>query len=78
MAYAKQHGPEMMNRLISMTESYSAPESIPKLEGRRMIMVLSPLKGRSSAAKKAAAKAAPKQVTAKKATAKTADSATKE
>lgn len=44
MATAREKGKEMMDRLIELTKEYSVPEDQAKLEGRRMIMVLSPLK----------------------------------
>jgi translation initiation factor IF-3 len=43
VAYAQQ-GQAMLRRLIKSVEDYAAPESYPKLEGRRMIMVLGPTK----------------------------------
>ncbi len=43
VAYAQQ-GQAMLKRLIKSVEEFAAPESYPKLEGRRMIMVLSPVK----------------------------------
>jgi len=41
VAYAQQ-GQEMLKRIIKSVEEFAAPESYPKLEGRRMIMVLGP------------------------------------
>jgi translation initiation factor IF-3 len=41
VAYAQQ-GKEMLERVIKSVEAFAAPESWPKLEGRRMIMVLGP------------------------------------
>jgi len=41
VAYAVQ-GKEMLERVIKSVEEFAAPESWPKLEGRRMIMVLGP------------------------------------
>ena len=41
VAYAMQ-GQEMLRRLIKSVEDFAQPESYPKLEGRRMIMVLGP------------------------------------
>ncbi len=41
VAYAMQ-GQEMLRRIIKSVEEFAAPESYPKLEGRRMIMVLGP------------------------------------
>jgi translation initiation factor IF-3 len=41
VAYAQQ-GQEMLRRLIKSVEEFAVPESYPKLEGRRMIMVLGP------------------------------------
>ncbi len=52
MAYARAHGKEMMDRLIALTEEIAAPESHPKLEGRRMIMILVPYKAKSPVAAK--------------------------
>jgi translation initiation factor IF-3 len=52
MAYAKKQGTEMLNNLINLAKDFSAPEAFPKLEGRRMIMVLGPTKGKSSQPKK--------------------------
>jgi len=52
MAYARKTGEEMMGRLIELTSDYSAPEAHPKLEGRRMIMILNPVKGKASAGAK--------------------------
>jgi len=43
VAYAQQ-GQAMLRRLIKSVEDFAAPESYPKLEGRRMIMVLGPSK----------------------------------
>lgn len=43
VAYANQ-GQAMLRRIIKSVEDYAAPESYPKLEGRRMIMVLAPSK----------------------------------
>lgn len=40
---AHQHlGMELMNRIQKDTESYAKTEQYPKLEGRQMMMVLSP------------------------------------
>lgn len=55
MAYAKKVGTEMLGRIIDMAKDFSAPDAMPKLEGRRMIMVLGPSKGRSSSASTAPA-----------------------
>ena len=55
MAYAKKTGEEMMGKLIELTSEYSAPESQPKLEGRRMIMILNPVKGKAPAGGKKSA-----------------------
>lgn len=52
MAYAKQQGTEMMDRLIDLTKDIAAPESQPKLEGRRMIMILAPTKAKTPSVKK--------------------------
>lgn len=41
VAYAVQ-GREMLERVIKSTEAFAAPESWPKLEGRRMICVIGP------------------------------------
>jgi translation initiation factor IF-3 len=41
VAYAQQ-GKEMLERVIKSVEAFAMPESWPKLEGRRMIMVLGP------------------------------------
>jgi translation initiation factor IF-3 len=41
VAYAQQ-GQAMLHRIIKSVEEFAAPESYPKLEGRRMIMVLGP------------------------------------
>lgn len=41
VAYAQQ-GSEMLQRLIESVKEFAAPESFPRLEGRRMIMVLGP------------------------------------
>jgi translation initiation factor IF-3 len=41
VAYAQQ-GQDMLRRLIKSVEEFAQPESYPKLEGRRMIMVLGP------------------------------------
>jgi len=41
VAYAVQ-GREMLERVIRSTEAFAAPESWPKLEGRRMICVIGP------------------------------------
>lgn len=43
VAYAQQ-GQAMLRRLIKSVEDFAAPDSYPKLEGRRMIMVLGPTK----------------------------------
>lgn len=43
VAYAQQ-GQAMLRRLIKSVEEFAMPESYPKLEGRRMIMVLGPSK----------------------------------
>jgi translation initiation factor IF-3 len=43
VAYAQQ-GQAMLRRLIKSVEEFATPESYPKLEGRRMIMVLGPSK----------------------------------
>ncbi len=43
VAYANQ-GQAMLRRLIASVQDYAVPESYPKLEGRRMIMVLGPTK----------------------------------
>jgi len=43
VAYAQQ-GQAMLRRLIKSVEEFAVPESYPKLEGRRMIMVLGPSK----------------------------------
>lgn len=47
VAYAAQ-GQQMLQRIIKSVEEYAAPESYPKLEGRRMIMVLGPTKSPGS------------------------------
>lgn len=44
VAYAQQ-GQDMLQRIIKSVEEFGTPESFPKLEGRRMIMVLGPSKG---------------------------------
>ncbi len=41
VAYAQQ-GKEMLERVIESVKEFAAPEQYPKLEGRRMIMVLGP------------------------------------
>jgi translation initiation factor IF-3 len=41
VAYAQQ-GREMLERVIESVKEFASPESYPKLEGRRMIMVLGP------------------------------------
>ncbi len=41
VAYAQQ-GKEMLERVIESVKEFAVPESYPKLEGRRMIMVLGP------------------------------------
>ncbi len=41
VAYANQ-GQQMLRRIIASVQDYASPESYPKLEGRRMIMVLGP------------------------------------
>jgi translation initiation factor IF-3 len=41
VAYAQQ-GKEMLERIVKSVEAFAAPEQFPKLEGRRMIMVLGP------------------------------------
>lgn len=56
MAYAKKQGTDMLNRIIEMSKEFSAPEAMPKLEGRRMIMVLAPGKGKNPATASAAPK----------------------
>ncbi len=43
VAYAQQ-GQAMLRRIIRSVEEFAVPESYPKLEGRRMIMVLGPSK----------------------------------
>lgn len=43
VAYAQQGG-EMLKRIIESVKEFAAPESYPKMEGRRMIMVLAPTK----------------------------------
>ncbi|MCO5141514.1 MAG: translation initiation factor IF-3 [Oligoflexia bacterium] len=47
VAYAQQ-GQNMLHRIIESVKEFAAPESNPKLEGRRMIMVLGPSKGASN------------------------------
>jgi translation initiation factor IF-3 len=47
VAYAVQ-GQQMLQRIIESVKDYAAPESYPKLEGRRMIMVLGPTKSPGS------------------------------
>ncbi len=66
MAYARRQGTDMMNKLIEMTEQIAAPESQPKLEGRRMIMILGPLKAKAPASKKAKEAPAKEASSAKK------------
>lgn len=44
VAYAKQ-GQEMLEKIIAGVKEFAQAEQNPKLEGRRMIMVLTPLKG---------------------------------
>lgn len=63
MAYAKKQGTELANRLLDMAKDFSAPEAFPKLEGRRMIMVLGPSKGKSAPT---VATAAPKKASEEK------------
>lgn len=41
VAYAQQ-GQEMLMRIIESVKEFASPEQYPKLEGRRMIMVLGP------------------------------------
>lgn len=43
VAYAQQ-GHQMLMRLVESVKDFAAPEQHPKLEGRRMIMVLGPTK----------------------------------
>lgn len=43
VAYAQQ-GQDMLMRIVESVKEYAAPEQHPKLEGRRMIMVLGPTK----------------------------------
>lgn len=43
IAYARQ-GQDMLNRIVDSVKDFAAPDSHPKLEGRRMIMVLQPAK----------------------------------
>lgn len=43
VAYAQQ-GQQMLLRIVESVKEFAAPESNPKLEGRRMIMVLGPTK----------------------------------
>lgn len=50
MAYT-QHGHDMLDRIVENTKEYAAPENKPKLEGRRMIMVMAPLKAKTGAKK---------------------------
>ncbi len=45
MSYAKKQGTELLDRVIDLVKEYAAAESTPKLEGRRMIMMLGPTKG---------------------------------
>lgn len=47
VAYAQQ-GHNMLHRIIESVKEYAAPEQFPKLEGRRMIMVLGPTKSPGS------------------------------
>ena len=47
VAYAQQ-GLEMLARISETTKDFAITEQVPKLEGRRMIMVLSPGKNASS------------------------------
>lgn len=47
VAYAQQ-GQEMLMRIIEAVKDFASPESYPKMEGRRMIMVLAP--GKATAA----------------------------
>lgn len=55
MAYTQQ-GHDMLNRIVEETKEYAIPENKPKLEGRRMIMVMAPAKAKPGAAKKPASK----------------------
>lgn len=48
MAYARKQGTEMLTKLQDAVKDFSVPESQPKLEGRRMIVVFSPAKGKSA------------------------------
>jgi translation initiation factor IF-3 len=48
VAYAKQ-GQEMLEKIAEGVKDYAAAEQTPKLEGRRMIMVLTPT-GKAKAA----------------------------
>lgn len=47
MAYARKQGTEMLAKLQEAVKDFSIPEAQPKLEGRRMIVVFSPVKGKS-------------------------------
>ena len=78
------HSPELGHRLIERVrndlEQYSTVEQYPKMEGRQLIMVLAPKKGKvpMKAAKPAAKKAdAPAKRAATKATAEAAADVTK-
>jgi translation initiation factor IF-3 len=47
VAYAQQ-GQDMLRRVIESVKEFAAAEQLPKLEGRRMITVISPLKAGGS------------------------------
>lgn len=49
MAYAKKQGTELLDRILDMLKDVAVSEAHPKLEGRRMIMVLAPGKATKSA-----------------------------
>jgi len=61
VAYAQQ-GYDMLMRIVDAVKDFASAESLPKMEGRRMIMVLAPGKA-SAAANASAAIAAKAQVT---------------
>jgi translation initiation factor IF-3 len=62
VAYAQQ-GQEMLMRIIDAVKDFASPESMPKMEGRRMMMVLAP--GKSASAKPQAQSAPSTPVTPK-------------
>lgn len=42
----KEHGTKLLLNFAQSLEEYGVPESLPKLEGRRMIMIIKPKKGK--------------------------------